>query len=253
MRCRFWLFAVLFSLALSGCGTEDAASPTLPSSAVTEIPDTATPEPTRTPSPPTPTPTPVPPSPTAEPTATPTETPLPPTLTPTPAPVLLRLRSAAFGSGAMVPERYARNGDNISPPLEWNDPPEGTQSFALLMVGDPLPDGGGTWVHWVIVNIPAEARALPEGLVPDEDGRLADGGQYLPNSYQRLAYDGPKTQHLETRRFYYRLFALDIALALDPLSADDGDVWYGSAQEILLEAMKGHILAQGELVGRYKE
>ena len=215
---------------------------------------TPTPAPT---DPPPPTAT-LPPTetPTPEPTATPTE---PPTATPvsaTPTPQRIKLTSPAFGSVGMIPERHARDGENISPPLEWGDPPPGTQSFALLVESDPMPDGGGNWVQWILYNIPAEARALPEAVVPDADGRLPDGSQHYENSWGQRKYGGPNPPHVSTFGYYFRLYALDTMLDLEAVKEaaieEEALPWIGAGKYVLMRATEGHILAEGLLVGKYK-
>ena len=195
--------------------------------------------------------------PTAAPTQVPTES---PTVTPEPAmPAVesLTVTSAAFDAGGMIPKRYTRRGDDISPPLEWGDPSESTQSFALMVLSDPLPDGGGNWVQWILYNIPAGTRALPEGLTPDADGRLPDGSQHYRNSWGELKYGGPNPPHVSTYSYYFMLYALDTKLdleAVEEAAREEGTLpWIGASKEVFLRAVEGHILAQGELVGKYKE
>lgn len=193
------------------------------------------------------------PTPTPAPTESPRVTPVPAT----PTVQSLRLTSTAFDSGGMIPKRYTRRGDDISPLLEWGDPPEGTQSFALIVLSDPLPDGGGNWVQWILYNIPAGTRALPEGLTPDADGRLPDGSQHYQNSWGELKYGGPNPPHVSTYRYYFMLYALDTKLdleAVEEAAREEGTLpWIGASKEVFLRAVEGHILAQGELVGKYKE
>jgi Raf kinase inhibitor-like YbhB/YbcL family protein len=155
----------------------------------------------------------------------------------------------------MIPKKHARKGQDLSPPLAWSDPPKGTQSFVLLVLSDPMPDGGANWVQWALFNIPATARSLPEAVTPDAAGRLPDGSQHLLNSWGELRYGGPNPQHVETRRYYFRIYALDTILDLEvptELAADGSEAWIGETKEKLLQAMDGHILAQGELIGKYK-
>jgi hypothetical protein len=182
-----------------------------------------------------------------------------PTDTPSPSPpplAKIKLTSPAFSSGGMIPVKYSRDGEDISPPLSWSDPPDGTQSFVILVISDPMPDGGGNWVQWALYNIPANIRSLPEAVVPDEGGRLPDGSQHLENSWQELKYGGPNTQHFETRRFFFYIYALDEAIdpdIIEEISKDTASLsWIGSTKDILLEAMEGHILAKGRLTCKYK-
>ncbi len=148
----------------------------------------------------------------------------------------MTLTSTAFTHGAMIPKRYTCDDQDISPPLSWSEPPEKTQSFALIMDDPDAPMG--TWVHWVIYNIPVTARALPEGV--PADGDLPDGSRQGRNSWRKIGYGGPCPPS-GTHRYFFKLYALDTVLALAA----------GATKDELLKAMEGHILAQAELMGRY--
>jgi Raf kinase inhibitor-like YbhB/YbcL family protein len=234
----------LLSIAVAMCIVVSCSPAQTPTPAPTYTPSpTATPPPTDTPTPEQP----------ATPTEPPTETPIPPT----PTPERLTLTSSAFGPGEMIPEKYSRYGGDISPPLAWDDPPEGTQSFALLVISDPMPDGGGNWVQWILYNIPPEIRDLPEGVTPDADGRLPDGSQHYENSWTELKYGGPAPPHVSTLQYHFRLYALDTMLdleAVEEAAREEGTLpWIGASKEVLLRAIEGHVLAQGQLVGEYTE
>jgi Raf kinase inhibitor-like YbhB/YbcL family protein len=148
----------------------------------------------------------------------------------------MTLTSSAFTHGAMIPKEYTCDGKDISPPLRWSEPPEKTQSFALIMDDPDAPMG--TWVHWVIYNIPATARGLSEGIPKDAD--LPDGSRQGRNSWRRVGYGGPCPPS-GTHRYFFKLYALDTVLSFAA----------GATKEELLKAMEGHILAQAELMGRY--
>jgi Raf kinase inhibitor-like YbhB/YbcL family protein len=150
--------------------------------------------------------------------------------------MVLELSSAAFGPGKPIPVKYSCDGADISPPLQWTEPPEGTQSFALIADDPDAPVG--TWVHWVLYNLPANTRSLPEAVPPD--AVLSADGRHGENGWKRLGYGGPCPPS-GTHRYFFRLYALDSALDLDP-GADAGQV---------RQAMEGHILAEGELMGTY--
>ena len=154
----------------------------------------------------------------------------------------IQLTSDAFANGATIPAKYTCIGKNISPALAWTDPPAGTQSFALIMDDPDAPVG--TWVHWVLYNIPAETRSLAEDL--PVTGKNVPEGQGSPfvgrNSGGNIGYDGPCPPS-GTHRYFFKLYALDETVGLLP-GADKGE---------LLKAMEGHIIAQGELVGTFSK
>jgi Raf kinase inhibitor-like YbhB/YbcL family protein len=146
----------------------------------------------------------------------------------------LQLTSDAFANGQSIPAKYSCVGKNISPALAWSEPPAGTQSFALIVDDPDAPMG--TWVHWVLYNIPADTRSLAEGFSPENS--IAAG----KNSSSHLSYDGPCPPS-GTHRYYFKLYALDTTLSLSP----------GATKDQLLKAMDGHILAQGELMGTFSK
>jgi Raf kinase inhibitor-like YbhB/YbcL family protein len=146
------------------------------------------------------------------------------------------LTSTGFVHEESIPSKYTCDGEDVSPPLQWGDPPQGTQSFALIMDDPDAPVG--TWVHWVLYGLPADARTLPEGVAPDAE--LVGGGRHGKSSWGRLGYGGPCPPS-GTHRYFFKLYALDAALDLDS----------GASKEQLLQAMEGHILAQTELMGTY--
>ena len=166
--------------------------------------------------------------------------------TPTPASVpqqggqtmTFELTSSAFGQGEAIPVKYTCDGEDISPPLRWGDPPEGTQSFALIADDPDAPVG--TWVHWVLFNLPAETRELPEQATPPAGSQ---GSNYVvdgKNSWKRTGYGGPCPPG-GTHRYFFKLYALDTML----------DLAAGATKEQLLQAMEGHILGQAEVMGTY--
>jgi Raf kinase inhibitor-like YbhB/YbcL family protein len=152
----------------------------------------------------------------------------------------LELTSDAFANGQSIPAKYACTGRNISPALTWNDPPAGTQSFALIMDDPDAPMG--TWVHWVLFNIPADRRGLEEDL--PVTGKNVDPNAIFvgKNSSNNIAYDGPCPPS-GTHRYYFKLYALDTQISLLP----------GATKEQVLREMEGHILAQGELMGTFSK
>ena len=148
----------------------------------------------------------------------------------------LELRSSAFAHSEAIPEQFTCDGADISPVLQWSNVPDNTQSLALIMDDPDAP--AGTWVHWVLYNLPASTRSLPEAIAAEPE--LADGSRHGQNSWGRLDYGGPCPPS-GTHRYFFKLYALDTSLDL-PVGADkDG----------LLQAMEGHILSQAELMGTY--
>ena len=143
--------------------------------------------------------------------------------------------SAAFARGAAIPDRYACG--PCSPPLSWSEVPAGTQSIAVLCDDSDAP--AGDWVHWVVFDLAPDVRALPESVA--RDGALPGGAIQGMNDYDRNGYDGPCPPPGRLHHYHFKVFALDARLALGA-SARKAD---------LLQAMRGHVLAQGELVGTY--
>lgn len=163
------------------------------------------------------------------------------TVAPSPAeegeePMDFSLTSSAFEHEGTIPTKYSCDGDDISPPLIWTDPPEGTESFALIADDPDAPVG--VWVHWVLYNIPADVRELPEGVPAQAE--LDDGSLHGRNGWGRNDYGGPCPPG-GTHRYFFKLYALDTTLDLGP----------GARKKKLLNAMDGHILAQAELMGTF--
>ena len=145
--------------------------------------------------------------------------------------------SSAFKEGGMIPPKYTCDGDNISPPLQWQQVPQGVKSFALISDDPDAPVG--IWVHWVMWNIPAEANGLPENVPAGKD--LPNGSKQGVNSSRKQGYSGPCPPS-GTHRYYFKVYAIDTMLNLP---AD-------STKQDLLDAMEGHILAEGSLMGKYR-
>lgn len=148
----------------------------------------------------------------------------------------IELTSSVFEQGKPIPVKYSCRGEDVSPALAWGEPPAGTQSFALLMEDPDAPVG--TWVHWIVFNIPASSRGLAEAV--PSSAAFSDGSMQGKNSGGNIGYNGPCPPS-GTHRYFFRLYALDEMLGLSS-GADKGE---------LLKAMEGHILAQGELMGTF--
>ncbi|NPV13662.1 YbhB/YbcL family Raf kinase inhibitor-like protein [candidate division WOR-3 bacterium] len=149
----------------------------------------------------------------------------------------MQLFSPAFAPETEIPVRYTGDGEDISPELVWDSVPDGVKSFALICSDPDAPIG--TFVHWVIYNIPGVVRRLPEGVVNKE--QLDDGTKQGVNSFQRIGYNGPKPPPGKPHRYIFQLYALDTILDLPP----------GASVGKLQEAMTGHIRAEARLVGIY--
>ncbi len=147
------------------------------------------------------------------------------------------LLSPAFSSGADIPVKHTCDGPDLSPPLRLTEPPAKTKSLALIMDDPDAPVG--TWVHWVLYDMPVALRELAEGL-PGGDV-LGVGTQGL-NDFRKVGYGGPCPPRGPAHRYFFKLYALDIELNL-PSRKTKAD---------LLKAMEGHVLEQAELMGRYK-
>ncbi len=150
----------------------------------------------------------------------------------------LQLTTTAFPSGGSIPKKFTCDGPDVSPVLSWNEPPAGTQAFALIMDDPDAP--AGTWVHWVLYDLPSSTRALPEGV--PKDAELSSGARQGRNDFGKLGYGGPCPPRGATHRYFFKLYALDSKTNLKP----------GATKAELERAMKGHILAQAELIGRFQ-
>lgn len=142
---------------------------------------------------------------------------------------------SVFAMGSTIPAKYCCS--RVSPPISWSAVPTGTQSVAVLCDDPDAP--GGDWVHWVLFNLPPDAQKLEEA-VPSKP-QLPNGAIQGTTDYGRPGYDGPCPPPGRPHRYFFKVFALDTKLALDS-SATKAD---------LLEAMEGHILAQGQLMGKF--
>lgn len=149
----------------------------------------------------------------------------------------ISISAEAFKDGGNIPAVYTCDGRNISPALTWSGIPAGTKSIALI-VDDP-DASRGTFVHWVLFNIPPDARGLPEAV--PENQTLKDGSRQGNTSYGEAGYGGPCPPPGKPHRYYFKVYALDTKLDL-PAGATKADVE---------KAMDGHILAKGELIGKY--
>ncbi len=148
----------------------------------------------------------------------------------------IKITSPAFSEGNMIPEKYTCDGQDVSPPLLWESGPEETKSVALINDDPDAP--AGTWVHWVIFNIPPNTRNLEEHIPLHKT--LSNGAKQGTNDFRRIGYGGPCPPG-GTHRYYFKIYALDTMLDLDE----------GATKAQLLKAMEGHILDEGQLMGKY--
>jgi len=148
----------------------------------------------------------------------------------------LRVESAAFSQGKPIPAQYTADGRDVSPALSWSGAPPGARSLALVCEDPDAPRG--TWVHWVLYDIPPSVTSLPEAVPPRES--VPGVGTHGKNDFGKPGYGGPAPPS-GTHRYFFRLYALDRSLSLAA----------GATARELRRAMEGHVLAQGELMGTY--
>ena len=148
----------------------------------------------------------------------------------------MKLTSTAFKEGQPIPRTYTCDGVNISPPLEWSGVPKTTKTVAIIADDPDAP--AGTWVHWVVYNLPADNIGLVENLPATE--KLAAGGFQGKNDFEKIGYGGPCPPS-GTHRYFFKIYALDSEL---PLKA-------GATKAELMKAMEGHVVLQGQLTGTY--
>jgi Raf kinase inhibitor-like YbhB/YbcL family protein len=151
----------------------------------------------------------------------------------------LRLSSAAFEAGGTIPKQFTCDGPDLSPALEWSGAPPNTRSFSLLVDDPDAP--AGTWVHWVLYDLPAETNQLAEGVPKDE--QLSNGARQGKNDFRRIGYGGPCPPPGRAHRYFFKLYALDASLNLNA----------GASKADVEKTMAGRILAQATLMGRYKK
>ena len=149
----------------------------------------------------------------------------------------IKITSSTFEEGGLIPPKHTCDGADISPPLQWDHVPEDTKSIAIISDDPDAPMG--TWVHWVLFNLPADTRELQENIPKDEI--LPNGARQGISDFRRIGYGGPCPPS-GTHRYFFKIYALDAELDLE----------YGAGKPELLNAMEGHILAEGQLIGKYK-
>lgn len=149
----------------------------------------------------------------------------------------MEITSSAFKDGDSIPSKYTCDNLDISPPLKWSKEPEDTKTFALICDDPDAP--GGTWVHWVVYNIPGTMYEFEEDIA--KNGLFQNNALQGKNDFGNNNYGGPCPPG-GTHRYYFKIYALDATLGAQP----------GITKRELLKLMDGHILDQGQLMGRYK-
>jgi len=150
----------------------------------------------------------------------------------------IQLTSSDFAEGRPIPEKYTCDGADISPPLKWTNIPQGAKSLALVCDDPDAP--AGTWVHWVLYELPPAVTEMPEGVPTTET--IFNGAKQGVNDFKRIGYGGLCPPRGGPHRYFFRLCALDAELQLKAKAT----------KKDLLRAMEGHILAEGQLMGTYK-
>jgi Raf kinase inhibitor-like YbhB/YbcL family protein len=149
-----------------------------------------------------------------------------------------QITTSAFRNSSPIPKKFTCDGPDVSPPLSWTDPPPKTKSFALVTDDPDAPSG--LWVHWVLYDLPADTRKLPEGVA--RDPRLPNGALQGRNDFGKTGYNGPCPPRGSAHRYFFKLYALDSPTGLKA----------GATKAELERVMSGHILAQAQLVGVFQ-
>ena len=147
------------------------------------------------------------------------------------------ISSPSFSNGGDIAKKFTCDAADLSPQLTWNEPPTGTKTFALLVDDPDAPVGN--WNHWTMWNLPPNLRGLPEDV--KKEASLPDGSLQGRNDFRKTGYNGPCPPPGKPHRYFFKLFALDAKL----------DLKSGEGKKGLEAAMKGHILAQAEWMGKY--
>jgi Raf kinase inhibitor-like YbhB/YbcL family protein len=150
----------------------------------------------------------------------------------------IQITSAAFVDGQPIPVKYTCEGQDMSPPLKWSNAPANTKSFALIADDPDAP--AGTWVHWVLYDLPATATELAENTPKSQ--QLPNGAKQGLNSWPHLGYGGPCPPPGRPHHYFFKIYALDQMLGLKSVAT----------KKDLLKAMEGRVLAEGQLIGTYQ-
>ncbi len=150
----------------------------------------------------------------------------------------IKVTSNAFTDGAMIPAKYSCDGENASPHLKWENMPANAKTIAIIADDPDAP--GGTWVHWLIFNLPANVKELPDGVAPE--GNASAVARQGTNDFKKIGYGGPCPPS-GVHRYFFKVYGLDTELSLNA----------GATKEDLMKAMEGHVVAEGQIVGKYEK
>jgi Raf kinase inhibitor-like YbhB/YbcL family protein len=148
------------------------------------------------------------------------------------------LKSSAFTNGAVIPVEHTGDGVDVSPPLEWSGVPQGTVAFVLICDDPDAP--AGTWVHWVLYDIPATITKLDKNVPKDKI--VLSSAKHGVNDFGRIGYNGPAPPRGKPHRYFFKLYAVSKLTGLPP----------GATKQQVLDAIKGNILAECSLMGTYQ-
>jgi Raf kinase inhibitor-like YbhB/YbcL family protein len=151
--------------------------------------------------------------------------------------MMIQLSTSSFTPGAVIPKKFTCSGADISPELSWSAPPAGTKSWALVVDDPDAP--AGTWNHWLLYNLPPSIHELPENQPRTPE--LANGALQGKNDFGKTGYNGPCPPPGKPHRYFFRLYALDTKL----------DLKAGADRGTLAQAIKGHVVGEGELMGTF--
>ena len=150
----------------------------------------------------------------------------------------IKIRSSAFADGQPIPPKYTCDGEDVSPPLSWDRAPEGTKSLVLICDDPDAP--GGTWEHWLLYDLAATTRDLPEAVPAKEV--VLNGAKQGRNDFKQIGYRGPCPPPGGAHRYYFKIYALDRQLSLEA----------AAPKNEVEKAMNDHILAVRKLMGMYE-
>ena len=149
----------------------------------------------------------------------------------------ITISSTSFENGGSIPKKFTCDGEDASPQLSWKAFPQKTANFVLIADDPDAPVG--TWTHWIVYDLPATQTELEESVSRTE--KLPGGAQQGTNDFRKVGYGGPCPPPGKPHRYFFKIYALDVKLNLAP----------GASKEQVEQAMQGHVLAQGQLIGKY--